>query len=473
MKGDAIYVPAQFITAAGWSKAPVETKRAAPGWTLVFTQAMANRQLTLTLDDPAKGMVMTLLHLDVYSDRADLAARHLSKGLLLETPDSSGWTPLHLAARLGRVEMIKFLLDAGAAINAAGPERLSPLQVAIGARQVMAAKLLLDKGAARDTQTINAAAEQGLADVVDYLLVHGTKCDGDAALTAAARGGSASVVETLTSRGIKITTANPLLAAVQAGNTLVIDRLLAKGANINAKNDDGVTPLLAATSAGMETMAACVINKGGNVNLAGSDTCLQRNSIAPRFSLSYQLAQITPLHLAALSGRLPLVKLLVQKGADVRAKAAGGVTPLHCAMLAPRATGNDPNAVIALLLAKGADANAVTDEFLLTLNAGKAITEMKMNRITPLHLLALLGDAAAVKSLLKAGADAKAKAGNGLTPLHLAVLNGLGDKLCPLLLDNGAEVNAKTDGEMTPLKLATTLNVITIADVLRKRGGQE
>ncbi len=42
--------------------------------------------------------------------------------------------------------------------------------------------------------------------------------------------------------------------------------------------------------------------------------------------------QNTPLHLAAVLGQLPIVKLLLSKGAEVDRRALGGVTPLYAAV---------------------------------------------------------------------------------------------------------------------------------------------
>lgn len=61
-----------------------------------------------------------------------------------------------------------------------------------------------------------------------------------------------------------------------------------------------------------------------------------------------------PLHLAAHSGNLPIVELLLDAGAQINARDHYGFTPLHHAVLAPT------NAVqlVELLLAQGADGHA-------------------------------------------------------------------------------------------------------------------
>ena len=65
------------------------------------------------------------------------------------------------------------------------------------------------------------------------------------------------------------------------------------------------------------------------------------------------------------------------------------------------------------------------------------------------------GDVAAVKSLLRDGADPNVAQGDGLTSLHLAAQEGQLE-IAKLLLEAGAKVEAKTRiGDYTPLHLAS------------------
>jgi hypothetical protein len=66
-------------------------------------------------------------------------------------------------------------------------------------------------------------------------------------------------------------------------------------------------------------------------------------------------------------------------------------------------------------------------------------------------------DLAAVKKLLKEGADVNAAQGDGMTALHWAALNGDAE-IAQMLLYAGANVSAKTRlGGYTPLHLARRL----------------
>jgi len=114
----------------------------------------------------------------------------------------------------------------------------------------------------------------------------------------------------------------------------------------------------------------------------------------------------TPLYYAAFprpNGRstLPVVKALVERGADVNARCIGGFTPLHAAC-----QGGPPD-VVAYLISKGADVNAKDDV-----------------GITPLHVIAAQeGDAATradriavIRCLVAHGAALNPVDSDGRTP---------------------------------------------------------
>ena len=63
---------------------------------------------------------------------------------------------------------------------------------------------------------------------------------------------------------------------------------------------------------------------------------------------------MTPLHFAIYKDNSEIVELLIDKGADVNAKAVGGQTPLHVNTIQLE--------VAELLIDKGADVNAKSDD---------------------------------------------------------------------------------------------------------------
>jgi uncharacterized protein len=81
-------------------------------------------------------------------------------------------------------------------------------------------------------------------------------------------------------------------------------------------------------------------------------------------------------------------------------------------------------------------------------------------------------DAAAVKKLLKDGADVNASQGDGMTALHWAALNGDAE-LASMLLYAGANVGAKTRlGGYTPLHLAAQIGNAAVIAPLVAAGAQ-
>jgi uncharacterized protein len=83
---------------------------------------------------------------------------------------------------------------------------------------------------------------------------------------------------------------------------------------------------------------------------------------------------------------------------------------------------------------------------------------------------ALLGDTAAVRALLKQGADVNAPQGDGTTALHWAARHG-DEELAQMLIYAGANVKATTRlGAYTPLLMASELGHAAVIETLIKAG---
>jgi uncharacterized protein YjlB len=143
----------------------------------------------------------------------------------------------------------------------------------------------------------------------------------------------------------------------------------------------------------------------------------------------------TPLLLATGTGHEAVVKLLLEKGAEIEVKGRSyGYTPLVWA------AGNGHEAVVKLLLEKGAEIEVKAGSF----------------GYTPLLLATGTGHEAVVKLLLEKGAEIEVKDGKyGYTPLLWAAGNGH-EAVVKLLLEKGAEIEVKAGSYgYTPLLLAT------------------
>jgi ankyrin repeat protein len=156
----------------------------------------------------------------------------------------------------------------------------------------------------------------------------------------------------------------------------------------------------------------------------------------------------TALHGAAWGGNKAVVWLLVDRGADVKARANDGRTVLHWAV----SEGNENEAVVRLLVDRGADVKAKD-------NYGHTV----------LHSAAWRGNEAVVWLLVDRGADVKAKANDGRTVLHWAARGG-NEAVVRLLVDRGADVKAKANDGRTVLHWAAWRGNEAVVWLLVDRG---
>lgn len=184
---------------------------------------------------------------------------------------------------------------------------------------------------------------------------------------------------------------------------------------------------------------------------------------------------LTDLIIASYYGHPAVVKLLVEKGADIEAKDRDGQTPLSWAAVAGHRT------VVELLVEKGADIK-VKNNFGQTPfsraaeNGQEAIVELLIKKgagiedcLTPLSLAAVAGDETVVQQLVEKGADIDAKGGDGQTALSWAAVAGH-EAIVKLLVEKGANIEAKDEDGRTPLLQATEYGRMAIFKLLAEKG---
>lgn len=223
-----------------------------------------------------------------------------------------------------------------------------------------------------------------------------------------------------------------LLAAVRQGDAAAVRSLLARGAEVNARDKTGATALMHAVLNADAAMVKLLLGKGADVN--------QRNR-AGATALLWALHDVHK------------VKLLVEHGADVTVT----VGPAHttAVILAARIPGSLP--ALRLLVKKGAPLKASASNF------------------TPLMAACLAGDREVVRFLLDRGADVKARNRVGFTALHAAAVSG-DATLVGLLLDRGADPSAKAvlaepaDDISTPLLTAAQRGDDAVGQRLLEKG---
>lgn len=142
------------------------------------------------------------------------------------------------------------------------------------------------------------------------------------------------------------------------------------------------------------------------------------------------------LHYAVYSGNIDIVSLLLDRGADISVRDGEGNTSLHWAASQRRL------AILKLLLSRGAAPDAQDSR-------GSTALHMSVLYGSP-GCDKLLGDM--VEALLEAGADPSISDSHGYTPLHRLVQSDEEDvRAVQLILGRGADISARDHRGMTPL----------------------
>jgi ankyrin repeat protein len=270
--------------------------------------------------------------------------------------------------------------------------------------------------------------------------------EGWPALVQAALYGNEMTIELLLERGAdpKAATPDGLTALhVAAGDLGKARDLIAHGADVNAKTKAGRTPLLiAARQDGAYPVVKLLIEKGADIKVLDS---------VPDF---FSGPGLNALMLAAKSGDVRTVKLLTEHGLDVNTRNPKGYTALFEAAWA----GNKD--VAQYLIAKGADVNA-------------GIADFPFKGMTALAIAAALDRDEIADMLIAAGARVNARDGAGYGPLQWAAMSERGDaRMVRSLLAAGADVNVKGAFEETALTWAARRGRTAIVDALREAGAQ-
>jgi len=144
----------------------------------------------------------------------------------------------------------------------------------------------------------------------------------------------------------------------------------------------------------------------------------------------------TPLHYAVQSKNVKLVRLLIERGADVNAKVSGNVTPL---MLSVDMAFGDPEIALELL------------------KAGADVTIQDTGGDSALLIATTESSNEVMEAMLRKGANPNAQQRSGGTALHYAAMNAMADRV-KILLDHGADPGIRNSAGMTPLDVAQTTN---------------
>src|SRR5687767_3522287 len=409
----------------------------------------------------------TALHWAVRNDDAPLVDRLIRAGANTKVQNRYGVTPIALACENGSASVVGRLLNAGVSANATGPLGETALHLCARTGKPEAVRALLAKGATVDpienwrgqTPLMWAAAE-GHGDAMKVLIEAGADVNARSSIIAWER----QRTEEPRDKWLPPGGLTPLLFSAREGKVTGVRVLLDAGADINIVDPDRHTPLILALSSGHFDVAGLLIERGADVNMedkvgqtalyaaVDGHTVPASNRPAPKetddvlssldvirmllakgakvdAALRAQLpfrtkldrggdgvlgAGTTPLIRAAKAADVPVIKLLLEKGANAKAATRNGVTAVMMAanvntreedMTGRSKTQKDIIEAITLLVAAGANVN------------GGETTQGR----TALHGAAMWGLTDVVKFLKERGADLNAMDRRGLTPLDHAL----------------------------------------------------
>ena len=285
----------------------------------------------------------------------ETAALLIAKGADVNVRDASRWTPLLVAADKGHTEVVDLLIATGANVNASHSSGWTPLLLAAEKGHMETAALLSAKGAPTSGQgaeratPLHWAARTGRKALADLLLANGASANakddhGLTPLHEAARGGHTEVAQVLMVRGADVRAQATEVVRVQGKRHrhvvrdflagLLSDWIVGKVAGFATDQPPaGVGASRRERSvASLPTTAASYLHPstppaedpgelwddGIQVYADGTEAHWEERTIRG----------ITPLHLAAESGSLEVVELLIARGADADAKDSEGQTAL-------------------------------------------------------------------------------------------------------------------------------------------------
>ncbi|XP_062537231.1 uncharacterized protein LOC134205710 [Armigeres subalbatus] len=212
--------------------------------------------------------------------------------------------------------------------------------------------------------------------------------------------------------------------AAEKGHTEIVKLLLSKGAKTNALNEKWWTPLLIAASGGHSEIVISLIDAGANIELPE------------------HIFGETAVHVAALYGKVDVLRILIEKKAEIDVRNSFGNTPLYFA------ASNGHTDVVDLLIEKGADTE-------LTVQSNG----------TAMHAAAFYGEVEVLNALIAKKANIHAKDEYGWTPLHTAAERGHLDAV-NLLIEKGADTERSTESDGTAMHVAASKGRVDVLNTL-------
>jgi ankyrin repeat protein len=275
-----------------------------------------------------------------------------------------------------------------------------------------------------------------------------------------------------------------LAEAARRGDTAAVRALLDQRVDVNAPEPDGTTPIHWTVYRDDLDMTTLLIQRGANVNAANelavtpiALACTNGNARIVEALLkggahpsSNAADSLPPIMLCARSGSVDAVRALLARKVDVNAR-----EPLRAQSALMWAVAQKHAAVVRLLLQQGADFRARSAATPRTVNRADpndiytaVIGDVPYGGSTALLFAARNGDVESARLLMDAGADVNDAAADGTSALVTAVHSGHRD-VAAVLLARGANANA-TGAGYTALHAAVLSGDIVLVRELLAHG---
>jgi len=448
--------------------------------------------------DATLGDGSTALHWAVEMEAFEIVEALLQAGADPTAATRNGVTPLALAAHAGNDAIIARLLDAGADPNERSEEGQTALMLAARNGKPDAVRLLIERGADvnavepfRQQTALMWAAGEGNAEAIHLLVDHGAELDarsvgGFTALMFAAREDRLEAARALVERGADVDAVAPdgtstLNMAIVNAHYDVASLLVAAGANPNLPDPRG-SPLhiiawlrepgaTGQAAVGDEAdapprpqgrvtsleLARQILEAGADPNVRIDWQEMRFNKVAgmarnpPGLTLGRHLLTYngaTAFYVAAKNGDAPLMRLLVEYGADPLITNRFGITPLMVAAGLDTWEGETPGPHTGVSEAERLEAVKLAVELGNDVNARADFGDFEM-----------IGDPAYTLLYYPHNIEELADLGVGdprwddSTALHGSIISGQ-PSITRYLIEQGADVDAKNALGWTPLMMA-------------------